>query len=130
MQVADLAWTEARQPLSKGLNCGRFLWFLLKPMDGDGSFRRERGRPLDGLAAGICRRLWRRTALMANRLLLGLDDVAPYNLGCLVTLGCKVCPGFRLIECHRIIQAVPFDHGHVLGSRPAVYLNDPSGRGA
>jgi hypothetical protein len=62
-----------------------------------------------------------------NRLLFGFDDVPPYYLNCLVTLGCKVRPGFRLIECYCLIQAVPFDDGHTLGRRRTLYLNNPSG---
>jgi hypothetical protein len=65
-----------------------------------------------------------------NGLLFGFDDVPPYYLNCLVTLGCKVRPGFRLVECHSVIQAVPFDDGRTLGRRPTLYLNNPSGCGA
>jgi hypothetical protein len=61
-----------------------------------------------------------------NRLLFGFDDVPPYYLNCLVTLGCKVRPGFRLVECHCVIQAVPFDDARTLGRRPTLYLNNPS----
>src|ERR1700687_5143368 len=65
-----------------------------------------------------------------NRLLLNFDDVPPYYLGCLVTLGRKVRPGLRLVECHCVVQAVPFYDGRTLGSGPPLYLNNLSARGA
>jgi hypothetical protein len=72
----------------------------------------------------------RRSRCPGKGLLLDFDDVTPYHLGCLVTLGCKVRPCFRLVERHCVIQAVPFDDGRTLGRRPALYLNNSSGRGA
>ena len=72
----------------------------------------------------------RRSRGPGNRLLFGFDRVPSYHLGCPVTLGCKVRPGFRLVECHSVIQAVPFDDGRTLGRRPTLYLNNRSGRGA
>jgi hypothetical protein len=63
-------------------------------------------------------------------LLFGLDDVSPYCLVCFVALGRKVRPAFRLVESNCVIEAVPFDDSHVLGSRRSIYLNDTSGRGA
>jgi hypothetical protein len=65
-----------------------------------------------------------------NRLLLDFDDVTPYGPGCLVTLRRKIRPGFRLVKCHCVVKAVPFDDGHTLGSRGPVYLDNPSARGA
>src|ERR671937_1520234 len=50
----------------------------------------------------------RTPALGWTRLLFDFDDVPPYGLDRLITLGCKVRPGFRLIECHSLIQAIPF----------------------
>jgi hypothetical protein len=34
-------------------------------------------------------------------LLFGFDDVPPYNLGRLITLGCEVGPGLRFVERHQ-----------------------------
>ena|SRR5437879_4000989 len=65
-----------------------------------------------------------------NRLLFGFDDVPPYYLNRLLTLGCKVRPGFRLVECHCVIHAVPFDDAHTLWRGSTLYLNNPSGCGA
>jgi hypothetical protein len=72
----------------------------------------------------------RRSSCPGKALLFGFDDVPSYYLNCLVALRCKVRPGFRLVECHSVIQAVPFDDGRTLGSRPTLYLNNPSGCGA
>ena len=41
-------------------------------------------------------------------LLLDFDGIPAYDLDRLVTLGSKVRPGFRFVECHRVIYAVPF----------------------
>src|ERR1700688_3148324 len=63
-------------------------------------------------------------------LLFDFNDVPSYHLGELVTLGCNVRPGFRLVECHSLIHARPFGDPHTLGGRPPLYLNHSSGRGA
>jgi hypothetical protein len=42
----------------------------------------------------------------------------------------KIRPGFRLVKCHGVVKAVPFDDGRTLGSRASVYLNNASARGA
>ena len=58
-----------------------------------------------------------RAVIDAGPLLFYFDDVPPYYLDCLVTLRREVCPGFRLVECHRVFQAVPLDDRYTLGSR-------------
>ena len=93
----------------------------------------RRGRPMRQPRCAQLAPVFRRRALQpapGNRLLFGFDDVSPHYLNCLVTLGCKVRPGFRLVECHCVIQAVPFDDARTLRRRPTLYLNNPSGRGA
>jgi hypothetical protein len=52
-------------------------------------------RSLCAVVAGFGRRAPQ--PMPGNRLLFGFDDVPPYYLNCLVTLGCKVRPGFRLV---------------------------------
>jgi hypothetical protein len=39
-------------------------------------------------------------------------------------------PGFRLVKCHCVVQALPRDDGHILGSRRPLNVFNPSGHGA
>src|ERR1700731_1687322 len=77
-----------------------------------------------------CRGRQSEAALPLLSLLFDFNDVPSYHLGELVTLGCSVRPGFRLVECHSLIHARPFGDPHTLGGRPPLYLNHSSGRGA
>ena len=67
---------------------------------------------------------------LRNILLLNFDDVAPYRLLSLVALGREVLPGFRLVERHCVVHAIPFDEGHMLGRRCPLYGNDTAAYGA
>ena len=85
---------------------------------------------LNAVVAGFGRRLSDGAGAVGNRLLLDFDDVPPYCFVCFVTLGCEVRPGFRLVKCLCVAQAVPLDDGYSLGSRSPLYVFNPSGRGA
>src|SRR4029077_20359812 len=75
----------------------------------------------DSLAVRSCCRF------LAPRAAAGAREQATFRfrrrtadyLNCLLALGCKVRPGFRLVECHCVIQAVPFDDARTLGRRRA-----------
>ena len=85
---------------------------------------------LNAVVAGFGRRPSDGAGAVGNRLLLDFDDVPPYCFVRFVTLGCEVRPGFRLIKCLCVAQAVPLDDGYSLGSRSPLYVFNPSGRGA
>src|ERR1700704_2867960 len=85
---------------------------------------------LNAVVAGFGRRPSDGAGAVGNRLLLDFDDVPPYCFVCFVTLGCEVRPGFRLVKCLCVAQAVPLDDGYTLGSRSPLYVFNPSGRGA
>ena len=61
-----------------------------------------------------------------NGLLLHFDGIPPYYLICFVTLGLHVRPSFRFVKRHRVVKAVPFDDGDILGGRRSLYVCDPS----
>src|SRR5438034_10617773 len=48
----------------------------------------------------------------------GFDDIPSYCLDCLVTLRCKVVPGFRLIKRLSLIETVPLGDGDAFWSGP------------
>jgi hypothetical protein len=54
-------------------------------------------------------------------LICDLDDVPPHCLDGLLTLGRKIIPGFGVVECLRLCQAVPLGNGHTLGSRTPLH---------
>src|SRR5690349_16386506 len=51
-------------------------------------------------------------------LVCGFDNIPSYRPECLISLGRKVVPGFRLIKCLCLLQGVPLGDGHTFGSRP------------
>src|SRR5438552_19129684 len=54
----------------------------------------------------------------APGLVHGFDDIPSYCLERLVTLRCKVVPGFRLIKRLSLIETVPLGHGDAFWSGP------------
>jgi hypothetical protein len=118
--VGGRAGKQRPQPVQFYSGCKSHLFITSKTGAGSYDFVRSAASPPERDASRC----------PGNRLLFGFDDVPPYYFNCLVTLGCKVRPGFRLVECHSVIQAVPFDDGRTLGRRPTLYLNNPSSCGA
>src|SRR5437667_11899186 len=58
----------------------------------------------------------------------GFDDIPSYCLEVLVTLRCKVIPGFRLIKRLSLIETVPLGHGDAFWSGP-FHCNDLAASG-
>src|SRR5262245_19959712 len=75
----------------------------------------EQGRPTEAAAAVCFVMLTANWRLERSDLVHGFDEVPAYCLDSLFTLRCKVLPGRGVVECLRLLEAIPFGDRYTLG---------------